>query len=89
MEYIVNNSSDEIKLEVGSILQSDKYSTVFMIIETEGSYLGRYGLLKLKKSQIIAYNDCMYDLLNKYFDKECGSYTILTQTVPAVFEKEV
>lgn len=86
MEYIVNNQSKEIKLEVGLILQSNKTGEAYVIISTNASNMGCYGLLGLKELEIMDYAECMYKLTDNCFEK---GFTILTQTVPAVFVKEV
>jgi len=83
MQYIVDNKSKEIKLEVGSILQSDSSCIVYMIINMN---TGNYGLLDLMDLEIKEYNRCMYKLVNNYFEK---GYTILTQETPTVFVKEM
>jgi hypothetical protein len=82
MQYIVNSQSKKIKLEVGSILQSDSNSEVYMIIDLN---TGNYGLLNLKDLEVKDYHWKMYKLVDNYFEK---GFTVLTQTVPAVFEKE-
>jgi hypothetical protein len=82
MQYIVNSESKKVKLEVGSILQSNSNSEVYMIINMNN---GNYGLLNLMDLEIKDYHWKMYKLVDNYFEK---GFTVLTQTVPAVFMKE-
>ena len=88
MKYIIDNQTKKLELKVGSILQSghDGTGVVYMIINTRTSNMGSYGLLDLGDLELMDYNNCIYNLVDNYFE---DGFVVLKQTEPIKLIEEV
>ena len=84
MKYVIEDSS-KTQLDVGIIIQSKVSKRIYVIVRTNSEH-GSYGLLQLDCSEIVKYDDDIEELIANALS---GSYTIMIQSEPVVFVKEV